>query len=96
MITSIEGNRNNKNDKNIILSEVGQNGKINNIRIKPMKSSIEKIMKLNYIEKKNKVDIFTSPKRWNQKLTYIKKNQGTHLRPMKKYNTINNINNYFQ
>ena len=95
VITSIEGNRNNKNNKNIILSEVDQNGKINNIRIKLMKNSIEKVMKQNYIEKKNNEDIFTSPQKWNQKLTYIKKNQGTHLRPMKKYNTINNINNYF-
>ena len=90
VITSIEGNRNNKNDINIILSEVGQNGKINNIRMKLMKNSIEKIMKQNYIEKKKKADIFTSPQNWNPKLTYIKKNQGTHVRPMKKYNTINN------
>jgi hypothetical protein len=90
VITSIEGNRNNKNDKNIIVSEVGQNGKINNIRIKLMNNSIEKIMKQNYIEKKNNADIFTSPQKWNQKLTYIKKNQGTHFRSMKEYNTINN------
>ena len=90
VITSIEGNRNNKNDKNIIVSEVGQNGKINNIRIKLMNNSIEKIMKQNYIEKKNNADIFTFPKKWNKKLTYIKKNQGTHFRSMKEYNTINN------
>ena len=95
VITSIEGNRNSKKDKNIILSEVGQNGKINNIRIKLMENSIEKIMKKNYNEKKNNAYIFTSPQKWNQKLTYIKKNQGTHLRHMKKYNTINNINNFF-
>ena len=95
LITSIEGNRNNTNDKNIILSEVGLNGKINNIKIKPMENSIEKIMKQNNIEKKNNAYIFTSPQKWNKKITYIKKNQGTHLRHMKKYKTINNINNYF-
>lgn len=55
VITSIEINqRNPKNipDKNIILSEVDQNGKINNIKIRQMKNSIEKVLKETFLDKK--------------------------------------------
>ena len=90
VITSIEINqRNPKNipDKNIILSEVDQNGKINNIKIRQMKNSIEKVLKETFLDKKKII----SPQKWNDSITYVKKNQGTHLKKMKKYNTTNNI-----
>ena len=90
VITSIEyshQNSYNNINKNIILSEVDQNGKINNIRIKQLKNSIEKILKETSKEKKKII----SPRKWNDSITYVKKNQGTHLKKLKKYNTINNI-----
>ena len=90
VITSIEyshQNSYNNINKNIILSEVDQNGKINSIRIKQLKNSIEKILKETSKEKKKII----SPQKWNDSITYVKKNQGTHLKKLKKYNTINNI-----
>ena len=90
VITSIEYNHRNSNnisDKNIILSEVDQNGKINNIKIRQMKNSIEKVLKETSLDKKKII----SPQKWNDSITYVKKNQGTHLKKMKKYNTTNNI-----
>ena len=90
VITSIEYNNRNSciiQDKNIILSEVDQYGKINNIRIKQMKNSIEKVLKETSSEKKKII----SPQKWSNDITYVKKNQGTHLKKMKKYNTTNSI-----
>ena len=90
VITSIEYNHRNSNnisDKNIILSEVDQNGKINNIKIRQMKNTIEKILKETSLDKKKII----SPQKWNDSITYVKKNQGTHLKKIKKYNTTNNI-----
>ena len=90
MITSIECSHRNSNkipNKNIILSEVDQNGKISNIKIKQMKNSIEKVLKETDLDNKKII----SPKNWNNNITYVKKNQGTHLKKMKKYNTTNNI-----
>jgi len=90
VITSIEysqRNSNNITDKNIILSEVDQNGKINNIKIRQMKNSIEKVLKETSLEKKKII----SPQIWNDSITYVKKNQGTHLKKLKKYNTTNNF-----
>ncbi len=90
VITSIEYSQRNSNnipDKNIILSEVDQNGKINNIKIRQMKNSIEKVIKETSLDKKKII----SPQKWNDSITYVKKNQGTHLKKMKKYNTTNNF-----
>ena len=89
VITSIEFKRNSNKfpDKNIILSEVDKNGKINNIRIRQMKNSIEKVLKETSLDKKKII----SPQKWNDSITYVKKNQGTHLKKMKKYNTTNNF-----
>ena len=106
VITSIEycNNNNNNNEnhnstkKNVILSEVSSSGNIN-IRIREMKNSIEKIIKENLIninnnEPNNNIDM-PSPKKWNDDLTYIKKNQGTHFKKIKKHNTANNLNHYY-
>ena len=86
VITSIEynniNNRNNKsNEKNLILSEVDQNGKVN-IRVREMKNSIEKIIRESSKNKSNTKSNnsyfdFPSPKKWNKDITYVKKNQGT-------------------
>ena len=95
MVTSIEySNKNNKKsynnigDKNIIMSEIDKNGKIN-IRVKEMKNSIEKILRENSFNKRRN-DVNLSP----QKLTYVKKNQGTHITKIKKHNTVNIIEYY--
>ena len=94
IITSIKY-RNKKNnldsgsdldEKNIILSEVDNDGKIN-IKVKEMKNSIEKIIRENSANKKKNYYIYsTNPK---ESLTYVKKNQGTHFSKNKNY--INNI-----
>ena len=79
VITSIEYSQRNSNnipDKNIILSEVDQNGKIKNIKIRQMKNSIEKVIKETSLDKKKII----SPQKWNDSITYVKKNQGTHLK----------------
>ena len=98
VITSIEyGNRNKKNmnnkDKNIILSEFDQNGKIN-IKVREMKNSIEKILRENSFNKVKNLNYSPSPKKWNENITYVKKNQGTHIKKIKKHNTINHIDQY--
>ena len=90
VITSIEYSQRNSNnipDKNIILSEVDQNGKINNIKIRQMKNSIEKVLKETSLDKKKII----SPQKWNDSITYVKKNQGTHLKKLEKNNTTNNF-----
>ena len=104
VITSIEynnrNNRNNKsNEKNLILSEVDQNGKIN-IRVREMKNSIEKIIRENSMNKSNTKSNnsyfdFPSPKKWNKDITYVKKNQGTHIKKIRKHNTVNHLNCYY-
>lgn len=104
VITSIEyNNRNNRsnksNEKNLILSEVDQNGKIN-IRVREMKNSIEKIIRENSINKSNNKSnnnnfVFPSPKKWNKDITYVKKNQGTHIKKIRKHNTVNHLNYYY-
>ena len=103
VITSIEYCNNNNEShnstkKNVILSEVSNSGNIN-IRIREMQNSIEKIIKENSIninnnESNNNFDI-PSPKKWNDDLTYIKKNQGTHFKKIKKHNTVNHLNHYY-
>ena len=100
IITSIEYCKNNNNNnnkshnstkKNVILSEVSCSGKID-IRIKEMENSIEKVIKGNLIninnnKSNNKFDL-PLPKKWDDDLTYIKKNQGTHLKKIKKHKTV--------
>ena len=93
LITSIEYyNRNYRlpnyelKDKNIILSEFDQNGKIN-IKVKEMKNSIEKILRDNSFKKIKNTNCRNSPQKYNL-LTYVKKNQGTYLKKIK--NQINN------
>jgi hypothetical protein len=103
VITSIEYcNNNNKSDnstkKNVILSEVSSSGKIN-IRIREMENSIEKVIKENSINitnnmSNNNLDL-PSPKKWDNDLTYIKKNQGTLFKKIKKHNTVNHLNRYY-
>ena len=104
VITSIEyKNRNNRtnksNEKNLILSEVDQNGKIN-IRVREMKNSIEKIIRENSMNKSNTKSNnsyfdFPSPKNWNKDITYVKKNQGTHIKKIRKHHTVNHLNCYY-
>ena len=84
IITSIDySNKKNKihgndlNDKNIILSEIDNDGKIN-IKFRKLKNSIEKIIRQKSNKKKN-VYYFQSPTNPNEVLTYVKKNQGTHI-----------------
>ena len=79
IITSIECiNQDVKKDnqKNVILSEFGKNGKLN-IRLKKMNNSIEKVIKDNSSPKKLKVIKFS--KLPNDCITYIKKNQGISI-----------------
>ena len=97
VVTSIEySNRSNKKpndyirDKNIIMSEINENGKIN-IKVKEMKNSIEKILKEKSFNKIKNDDCLPSPQKWSNILTYVKKNQGTHINKIKKHNTVNNI-----
>ena len=74
--------RNNElNDKDIILSEFDNNGKVN-IKIKKLNKSIEKVLRENSTKKVNNVNkIYQSktPKFRNEVLTYIKKNKGTQI-----------------
>ena len=94
VITSIEYKnkdlKNNLNNKNIVLSELDKNGKLN-VKYRKMKNSIEKIIKQNSIPKIKKVYCMKSSKIPYNGLTYVKKNQGTHIRNSKKYNTIHRI-----
>ena len=103
VITSIEYcNKNNKSynstKKNIILSEVNNSGKIN-VRIREMENSIEKLIKENSLNSKNNMPNnnfdLPSPKKWNEDITYVKKNQGTHFKKIKKHNTVNHLNYYY-
>ena len=101
VITSIEySNRNNNKtnkylkDKNIILSEIDQNGKVN-IKVREMKNSIEKILRENSFHKSKNTACLLSPKKMDL-FTYIKKNQGTHIKKIKKHNTVNHIEFYRQ
>ena len=93
VITSIQyRNINNTNlaDTNIILSEYDYDGKLN-IKVKKMNKSIEKVIRENSSQKDNNLFYIESPKISNDVLTYIKKNQGTHIPKIKKYNTINKL-----
>ena len=102
VVTSIDySNRSNKIpncdliDKNIILSEIDQNGKVN-IRVREMKNSIEKILRENSFTKRSDFNLnrLPSPQKWSL-LTYVKKNQGTHLKKVKGHNsTVNHIRYY--
>ena len=71
--------RNNElNDKDIILSEFDNNGKVN-IKIKKLNKSIEKVLRENSIKKvNNNISQSKTPKFKNEVLTYVKKNKGTH------------------
>ena len=100
VVTSIEySNRPNKKlnnylkDKNIILSEIDPNGKIN-IKVKEMKNSIEKILRENSFNKTRNALCLNSPQKINNNLTYVKKNQGTQIRKIKKHNSKNYIDFY--
>ncbi len=97
LITSIEySNKSNKkseiknyneiNDKNIILSEYDQNGKVN-IKVREMKKSIEKILRDNSLNKRKK-NIYIPPPQKMNLLMYVKKNQGTHIQKRKLHNNI--------
>ena len=92
VITSIQykEKNNNLNDMNIILSEFDYNGKLN-IKVKQMNKSIEKVIREHSNPKMENIYNLKSPKINNDKLTYIKKNQGTHIPTIKKHNTINKI-----
>ena len=72
--------------KNIILSKCDENGTIN-IRVREVKNSIEKILRNNSFYKRKKMVCTPSQQKLNL-LTYVKKNQGTHI---KKGNLHNNI-----
>ena len=94
IITSIKyRNKKNESDswsdldeKNIILSEVDNDGTIN-IKVKEMKNSIEKIIRENSTQRRKKNYLYSiNPK---ECLTYVKKNQGTHFSKKKQHN--NNI-----
>ena len=100
VVTSIEySNRSNKKlnnylkDKNIIMSEIGPNGKIN-IKVREMKNSIEKILRENSFNKTRNALCLNSPQKINNILTYVKKNQGTQIRKIKKHNTKDHIDFY--
>ena len=92
VITSIQYksiNNNNLNDRNIILSEFDYNGKLN-IRVKRMNKSIENIIRENSSQKKeNEYYLKSPPSLINENLTYVKKNQGTHIQKIIKHNTVN-------
>ena len=90
VVTSIEF-RNSRNnigrefdDKNIILSEVDNDGRLN-IKVKEMKTSIEKVIRENS-NQKNYYYMKTPQK--PSDIKYVKKNQGTHISKNKNYNTI--------
>ena len=88
VITSIEYKNKNNNeiignnldDKRLIISEDRNDGKVN-VKIMEMKASIEKIIK-------EKSFCLSSPRYPRDTLTYIKKNQGTHISKIKKHDSI--------
>ena len=71
-------NNNELKDKNIILSEYDKNGKIN-IKVKKLNKSIEKILRENSTQKARTIYYLKSPIFQGDVLTYVKKNQGTHI-----------------
>jgi hypothetical protein len=84
IITSIECKKQDirkDNQKNVILSEFGKNGKLN-IRLKKMNNSIEKVIKDKSSPKRLKV--IKVAKLPNECLTYIKKNQGISITKIRK------------
>ena len=87
VITSIQCKSKNKDneidDKNIILSELDNNGKLN-VKVKKLENSIEKVLKENSIQKMKNIYYFKLPKKTHEPLKYIKKNQGTHIKIKKK------------
>lgn len=90
VVTSIEL-RNSRNkiggdleDKNIILSEVDNDGRLN-IKVRDMKTSIEKVIRENSNQKS--YYYMKTPQKPND-IKYVKKNQGTHIPKNKTYNTI--------
>ena len=93
VITSIQyknKNKSNLNDANIILSEFDKNGKLN-IKVKKMNKSIEKAIRENSNPKLKNICYLKSPKIKNERLTYIKSNQGALISKNKKHNTMNKI-----
>ena len=89
VVTSIEF-RNSRNnigrdfdDKNIILSEVDNEGRLN-IKVKEMKTSIEKVIR----ENSNQKNYYMKTPQKTSDIKYVKKNQGTHISKNKNYNTI--------
>ena len=90
VVTSIEfkNSRNNfgrdLDDKNVILSEVDNDGRLN-IKVKEMKTSIEKVIRENS-NQKNCYYMKTPQK--PSDIKYVKKNQGTHISKNNTYNTI--------
>ena len=78
--------RNNElNDKDIILSEFDNNGKVN-IKIKKLNKSIEKVLRENSVKKVKNIYQSKTPKFQNEVLTYVKKNKGTNILNNKKLN----------
>ena len=51
-------------------------------------------MRENSFNKAKNIVCLPSPQKISQLLTYVKKNQGTQIRKIKKHNTINNIDIY--
>jgi hypothetical protein len=89
VVTSIEF-RNSRNnigrdidDKNVILSEVDNDGRLN-IKVKEMKTSIEKVIR----ENSNQKNYYMKTPQKPSDIKYVKKNQGTHISKNKNYNTI--------
>ena len=70
-----------------------QNGKVN-IRVREMKNSIEKILRENSFNKTRNALCLNSPQKISNILTYVKKNQGTQIRKIKKHNTKEHIDFY--
>jgi len=90
VVTSIEFRKSRNNiggdldDKNIILSEVDNDGRLN-IRVKEMKTSIEKVIRENSNQKNN---YYMKTPQKPSDIKYVKKNQGTHISKNKNYKTI--------
>ena len=74
---------NDNDDKNIILSEFDNNGKLN-VKVKKLKKSIEKVLKENPNRKIKNIYYLGFNKTPNETLKYVKKNQGTHISKTKK------------
>ena len=74
---------NEEGDKNIILSELDNNGKLN-VKVKKLKKSIEKVLKENPNRKIKNIYYLGSNKAPSETLKYVKKNQGTHISKTKK------------